>query len=218
MDIFAIADEAVKIEAEEIKAVEVEEQAEKASKSFKLDIKVALQAAAKKDYGWYGRDDLESGDDGYDHNLDYGFYYTAEEKEKGFQPFILNLWLTKIVSPNKSRASNAVDEGYAVLTQRTNNLLNANVFTVSKEMSWLLACSISPYDLDTFNTDFIKAAAKGKSAKMDQRVIKYISDEMWCSKDKIMDMIDNGLITEAEMKVIGKDLDTLEVPTKKKKK
>jgi hypothetical protein len=30
-------------------------------------------------------------------------------------------------------------------------------------------------------------------------------------------MIDNGLITEAEMKEIGKDLDTLEATTKKKK-
>ena len=215
MDIFAIANEAVKIEAQEIKELEKEEAQEKATKSFKLDIKVALQAAAKKDYGWYGRDDLQKDDDGYDYNLDYGAYYTAEEKAKGFQPFILNLWLSKIVSPNKSKGITAVDEGYAVLTQRTNNLLNANVFTVPKEMSWLLACSISPYDLDNFNTDFIKAAAKGKSAKMDQRVITYISNEMMCSKDKIMEMIDNNLITDAEMKLIGKDLDTLEGSKKK---
>jgi len=218
MDIFAIANEAVKIEAEEIKAIAVEEAEEKASKSFKLDIKVAIQAAAKKDYGWYGRNDLQNGDEGYDYNYDYGAYYTAEEKEKGFQPFILNLWLSKIVSPNKSKAITAVDEGYAILTQRTNNLLNTNVFTVSKAMNWLLACSISPYDLETFNTDFIKAASKGKSAKMDARVIKYVSSELWCSTDKIVDMIDNGLITEAEMKLIGKDLDTLEDQTKKKKK
>lgn len=218
MDIFAIAQEAVKIEADEIKAIAKEEASEKASKSFKLDIKVAIQAAAKKDYGWYGRNDLQNGDDGYDYNYDYGAYYTIEEKEKGFQPFILNLWLSKIVSPNKAKAITTVDEGYAILTQRTNNLLNANVFTVSKEMNWLLACSISPYDLDTFNTDFIKAASKGKSSKIDARVIKYISAELWCSTDKVIDMIDNGLITEAEMKSIGLDLDTLESPVKKKKK
>jgi len=217
MDIFAIAQEAVDIEAKEIKAIAKEEASEKASKSFKLDIKVAIQAAAKKDYGWYGRNDLQNGDDGYDHNYDYGAYYTAEEKEKGFQPFILNLWLSKIVSPNKAKAITSVDEGYAILTQRTNNLLNANVFTVSKAMNWLLACSISPYDLETFNTDFIKAASKGKSSKIDSRVIKYISAQLWCSTDKVVDMIDNGLITEAEMKEIGKDLDTLEAPTKKKK-
>lgn len=218
MDIFAIANEAVKIEAKEIKELEREEASEKAAKSFKLDIKVAIQAAAKKDYGWYGRHDLERGDDGYNSLYDYGVYYTAEEKEKGFQPFILNLWLSKIVSPNKSKAITSVDEGYAILTQRTNNLLNANVFNVSKAMNWLLACSISPYDLETFNTDYIKAASKGKSSKVDIRVIKYISGELWCSTEKVIDMIDNGLITDAEMKLIGKNLDTIEIPTKKKKK
>ena len=44
-----------------------------------------------------------------------------------------------------------------------------------------------------------------------------MSQELYSSKDKIMDMIDNGLITSEEIAAIVADFETIE-ETKKKKK
>ena len=195
MDIFAIANEGMKIQEQEKKDALIEAQAVEKEKNFKLDIFLALEKIAQKDYGWLGRDDQ---------------MYTSEEKIKGFQPFIANMFLSKAVSPNKTRSITAEDEGYADIIQRVNTELNTNVFWVSKEMSWLMACTINPFDMKKINMDRITAAKKGVSSKYDKRVIKYMANELWSSETKIMEMIDAGLIDADDMKAIGKDLDTLE--------
>jgi len=204
MDIFAIAQQGMEIQEQEIKEKAQAEQDEKdAKKAYKLDLfNVVLPRIAQKDYGWLGRDS--------DGN-------SSEEKRKGFEPFIANMFLSKALSTSKGRAITSDDEGYAEILKRVNTELNANVFWVSKEMAWLMACTVNPFNIPKINTDNIKAAPKGISAKYDTRVIKYMAQELWSSEKKIMEMIDMGLIDDAEMKAIGKDLDTLEDPKKKKK-
>jgi len=216
MDIFEIAQEGIKIQ-EEDKQRELEEaEAEKNKSKHKLDIHALIKIVAKKDYGWLLRDDKQRGDPGYNKEFDYGVYYTAEEKEKGFSPFMLNMWLGFIQSPNTSRQITALDQGYFYILRRVNSELNANVFSASKGMNWLLACSINPFDT-TFDPKFVKKAKREAETKYDKRVITYMAKELWSSEDKIYDMIESGLISDEEMKAIGKDLDTLEDPTKKKK-
>jgi len=195
MDIFALANEGMKIQEQEKKEKLAEEQATEKEKKHKIDIFYALKKIAQKDYGWLGRDD----------NM-----YTSEEKIKGFQPFIANMFLSKVVSPNTSRKITSEDEGYAEILKRVNSELNTNIFWVSKEMSWLLACTINIFNLDEFNMDRISAVKKGASSKIDKRVIKYMANELWSSEEKVMEMIDAGLISNEDMKAIGKDLDTLE--------
>jgi len=201
MDIFAIAEQGMKIQDEEIKAVEKAVQDEKdAKKAYKLDLfNVVLPKIAQKDYGWLGRESDGS---------------TSDEKRKGFEPFIANMFLGKAVSPDKGRAITLLDIGYAEILKRVNSELNANIFSASKEMAWLLACSINPYDIDRINIDNIKAAKRKSEEKYDKRVIKYLAKELWSSQDKIYDMIEAGLISADDMKSIEEDLDTLEARNK----
>lgn len=196
MDIFEIAREGLKLQEEE-KQREVEEEKEKEKeKSYKLDIKSALNACAQKDYDWYNR---------------------LGENQKHFQPFILNMWLAQTNSPDTGRAITATDQAYADIVQNINNKVNAHLFTVPKGMLWLLACTVNEYNLKSFNTDWVRGGKKGAETKVDAKVVDYMSQELWTSKDKIQDMIDNGLITPDDIKAIKKDLETIEEPNKNKK-
>ena len=196
MDIFEIAQQGMKLQEEE-KQRELEElEEQEKEKAYKLDIQEALSACAKKDYDWYNR---------------------LGEHQKHFQPFILNMWLSQVNSPNKARKIDTVDMVYSEIVQNINTKVNANLFSVPKEMLWLLACTVNEFNIDNFNMDWVRGGKKGSSKKVDVKILDYIAQELWSSKDKISDMIDNGLITNEDIKVIQKDLETLEDPKKKKK-
>jgi len=204
MDIFEMAAQSVKIQEANKHQEELEEnEKNNKEKSYPLDIKDVIVKVAQKDYGWLGRDDKK---------------YTSEQKIKGFQPFILNLWMSKMVSSDKGRKITALDRGYSVLLQRLNTEFNAHIYTAPKELCWLLACTINPYELNNFNMDWIKAAKKNKASKYDNRVIDHLSKELFSSRTKIVDMIEMGLISDEDMKAIAKDYDTLEKPKKGLKK
>jgi hypothetical protein len=128
---------------------------------------------------------------------------------------MLNMWLSFIKSPNDSRQITALDLGYFHLIQKVNDTLNKDIFYIPKETAWLLACTINEYDVG-LPVKFIKKPKRAAEEKYDKRVIAYMANELWSSEDKIYDMIESGLITSEEMKAIGKDLDTLEDPKKKK--
>lgn len=197
MDIFAIAQEGMKIQEEEIKEKEQEEVAEKEEKKkYKLDLfREVLPKIAEKDYSWLGRDDET---------------HTSEEKRKGFEPFVVNMFMAKMWNTkNPGKAINNTDLGYFQLLTNSNEFLNKNIFWCSKEMSWLLACTVNPFDA-YFVTDRINFAPKGISDKFDKRVIKYMARELWSSDEKIEEMINAGLISEEDMNAIAADLDTLE--------
>ena len=56
MDIFEIAQQGMKIQAQEQKELQLEQEAEAKGKSFKLDIHEILIALAEKDYDWFRYD------------------------------------------------------------------------------------------------------------------------------------------------------------------
>lgn len=196
MDIFEIAQQGMKLQEEEKQREIEEENAEKEEKAYKLDIQEALAACARKDYDWFNR---------------------LGEHQKHFQPFILNMWLAQVNSPNTSRKLDTTDEVYADIVRNINDKVNSHLFSVPKEMLWLLACTVNDYNIDHFNMDWVRGGKKGSAKKVDAKVLDYMAKELWTSKDKIGDMIDNGLITDEDIKSIQKDLDTLEDPKKKKK-
>jgi hypothetical protein len=196
MDIFEIAQQGMKLQEEEKQREAEEAQAQETEKKFKLDIQEALQACAKKDYDWYNR---------------------LGDHQKHFQPFILNMWLAQVNSPNTSRAIDTTDQVYADIVRNINDKVNAHLFSVPKEMLWLLACTVNDYNIDSFNMDWVRGGKKGSSSKVDTKIMDYMAQELWTSKDKISDMIDNGLISPEDIKAISKDLETLEDPKKKKK-
>lgn len=197
MDIFEIAQQGMKIQEDEKKEKQQEEDAVKKAKSFKIDIFEAINAAANKDYDWFNR---------------------LGENQKSFQPFMLNMWLSMVwnkKSTGKKFTNN--DKVYAEILKDINYTLNRQLFQVPKEMYWLLACTVNEYDAP-FIVDFKKSLKKTASEKYNKKVIDYMAAELYSSTEKIIDMIDNGLITVDEMKEIEKDLDTLEDQSKKKKK
>lgn len=197
MDIFEIAQQGMKLQEEEKQREAEEKAAEEKEKSYKLDIQEALAACARKDYDWYNR---------------------LGDHQKHFQPFILNMWLAQVNSPDTSRAISGKDQGYAEIVKNINNRVNANLFSVPKEMMWLLACTVNNFNLpEGFNMDWVRGGKKGAASKVDAKVLDYMCQQLWTSKDKVMDMIDNELISLEDIKEIQKDLDTLEDPKKKKK-
>lgn len=205
MDIFEIAQQGIKIQEEEAKELALEEEAKK---PFKLSMPEAVEAASCKDYDWFNR---------------------LGENQKSFQPFMLNMWMGMIWTKNSNRAFKGNDEYYAAILRRVNSKLNTNVFYAPKELFWLLACSVQEYinfEVDKkgnkrisskldYDMNWVKKSERMTAEKYDKKVIKYIADELYSSTDKIMDMIDNGLITSDDMDAILADLETLE-PNKKK--
>ena len=197
MDIFEIAEQGMKIQEKEKKELVLEEEAALKAKKYKVDIFEAINAAASKDYSWFDR---------------------LGENQKSFQPFMLNMWMSMIwdkKSTQKKFSNN--DRVYSEILKNVNYTLNKQIFQVPKEMFWLLACTIQEYDAP-FLVDYKKSTTKTASTKYNKKVIDYMSQELFSSAEKIMDMIDNGLITPQDMKEIEKDLDTLEDQSKKKKK
>src|SRR5574344_208439 len=75
MDIFEIAQQGMKIQAQEQKELQLEQEAEAKGKSFKLDIHEILRALAEKDYDWFNR---------------------LGENQKAFSPYMTNLWLSML--------------------------------------------------------------------------------------------------------------------------
>ena len=195
MDIFEIAQQGMKIQADEIKQEAAEAAAIEKEKSFKLDIVAAMRACANKDYDWFNR---------------------LGDHQKHFSPYILNMWLSQIFSKDTNRKISQNDLAYFATILNINYSLNRQLFTVPKEMFWLLACSVNESGIDEFNTAWVRGGKKGTSSKINPKVLDYMSQELWTSKDKLADMIDNGLITEDDIKEIQADLDTLEDPKKKK--
>jgi hypothetical protein len=204
MDIFEIAKVGMKIQEEELKALSLEEE----KKPNRLDIKAAIEAASCKDYDWYNR---------------------LGEDQKLFQPFMLNLWMGMIWTANGNRSFTGRDDCYAVTLRRVNSMMNTNVFC-PKDLFWLIACTVQSEDFIKYQTDkkgnkritdrleynlqWVKKSDRLAAEKYDFKVIKYIAQELYSSTDKIMDMIDNGLITAEEMKDISDDLETLELKKK----
>lgn len=200
MDIFEIAQQGMKIQEEERRELEQEEETKK---PFKLDIKEAIEAASCKDYDWFNR---------------------LGENQKSFQPFMLNMWMGMIWTMNTGRAFKGNDVFYASILRNINSRLNTNVFYTPKELFWLLACSIQEYinfeydkkgnkritnKIDyTFN--WVKSEKKTSAEKYNKAVIAYMAKELYSSTEKIMDMIDNGLISSEDMAAIEEDLATLE--------
>lgn len=212
MDIFEIAQQGMQIQEDEIKEQEAaEKEALDKKKQHKFNVKEAIEAVSNKDYNWFH----ELGLDG----------------QKNFQPFMLNLWLGMIWTENRGRAFSGNDEFYASIVRKVNSELNANIFLSSKEMLWLLACTTQDYinfDYDKkgnkiitgklpFTYDWVKSLVKNADEKYNKKVINYIASELYSSNDKIIDMIDNNLITAEDMKAIEQDLATLEDQRKKKK-
>ena len=196
MDIFDIAQQGIDIEKAQIEEEKKEEASAAKAKAYKVDIFEAINAVASKDYDWYNR---------------------LGEKQKSFQPFMLNMWLSMVWNKDsKQKKFTTNDKIYAELLKKINHTLNKQLFTVPKEMYWLLACTIQEYDAP-FITDYKKSVKKTASSKYNINVINYMAKELYSSNEKIMDMIDNGLITTDDMTEIEKDLDTLEDQTKKKK-
>jgi len=196
VDIFDIAQQGIDIEKAQIEEEKKEEASAAKAKAYKVDIFEAINAVASKDYDWYNR---------------------LGEKQKSFQPFMLNMWLSMVWNKDsKQKKFTTNDKIYAELLKKINHTLNKQLFTVPKEMYWLLACTIQEYDAP-FITDYKKSVKKTASSKYNINVINYMAKELYSSNEKIMDMIDNGLITTDDMTEIEKDLDTLEDQTKKKK-
>ena len=196
MDIFALAQQGMDIQAQEKKELEAEQAAEAKTKSFKLDIFEMLKAAASKDYDWYKR---------------------LGENSKAFSPHMLNLWMGMVWNSNNTKkAFNNNDLIYADIVKKTNFTLNRDVYAVPKEMFWLLACTVQEYNAP-FSADYKKLMKRDLADKIPAKVINYMSQELYSSKDKIMDMIDNGLITEEEIKAIISDFETLEEQKIKRK-
>lgn len=198
MDIFAIAQEGMKIQEQEIKDQQALEAEEAKAKSFKLDIFETMKQAANKNYSWLN---------------------SLGENQKHFQPYMLNLWMGMVWYKGKGSEAKAFcnnDKFYASMVKNINYTLNRDVYNVPKEMFWLLACTIQEADAP-FTADYKKAAKRELSEKIPPKVIQYMSQELYSSKDKIMDMIDNGLITSADIASIVADFETIE-ETKKKKK
>lgn len=197
MDIFEIAQQGMKLQEEEKRRAEAElvEEEEK-EKAYKLDIKEALKACVEKDYDWFNR---------------------LGDHQKHFQPYILNMWLSQVWTKNTSKAITINDEKYFEIVKNINKNVNVNLYSVPKEMLWLLACTVNEYDISEFNYDWVKSEKKGSSSKVDNKVIAYMANELFSSKAKILNMIDNGLITDEDIKSIAADLETLEDPKKKKK-
>lgn len=200
MDIFEIAQQGMKIQEEEAKELALEEEAKK---PYKLDIKEAIDAVSRQDYDWFNR---------------------LGENQKSFQPFMLNMWLGMVWTKNNSRAFKGNDEYYATILRRVNSKLNTSVFHAPKELFWLIACTVQEFiqfetdkkgnkrivkKLD-FDVNWVKKSERLTAEKYSQKVISYMAQELYSSKEKIMDMIDNGLITEDDMKAIEADLSTLE--------
>ena len=197
MDIFDLASEGIKMQSDEIKEKEAEQAQLKAQKSYKIDIKEALLAASNKDYDWFNR---------------------LGENQKQFQPFMLNMWMAMIWDrSSKQKKLSHNDLIYTEILKEVNFTLNKQLFNVSKEMYWLLACTVQDFDAP-FVVDFKKSIKKTAGEKYNPKVIKYMAQDLYTSTDKILDMVDNGLITSADMKSIEKDLDTLEDQSKKRKK
>lgn len=194
MDIFDLAKQGMDIQEQELKDKALEEEVEQKSKTYKVDIFEALKAAELKDYDWFNR---------------------LGENQKSFQPFILNMWMSMIWNKNsKQKKFSNNDKIYAEIIKSINYTLNRQLFQVSKEMFWLLACTIQEFDAP-FIVDFKKSLKKTAIIKYKPELLKYLSQELFSSTEKITDMIDCGLITEDDMKEIEKDLQTLEKQTKK---
>lgn len=201
MDIFEIAQQGMKIQEEEIREAAQEEEAKK---PHKFDVKEAIEAASNKDYDWFNR---------------------LGEDQKIFQPFMMNMWMAQVWTLNNSRAFKGKDAYYVNTAVKVNSHMNANVFNTPKELFWLLSCSVQDYiktaedkngnrrivDRLEYTFNWVKKSERMTAEKYSPKVIAYMAQELFSSKDKIMDMIDNGLITAEDMKAIENDLDTLEL-------
>jgi len=198
MDIFAFANESLEQDKQIQEEIKKDEEKPKPKKP-QLDIFEVLGHIARKDYGWLAE---ETG------GLNY------EEKVKAFEPYIVNMFMAKMIGDPKTKKLTTADKAYFYLLGQTNELLNKNIFWVDKKMSWLLACTVNEFNIDNFNMDRINVMPKGKSAKIDSKVLDYISKELQESKTKVKEMIDQGFITTDDIKSIKKMLDTLEKPKK----
>ncbi len=195
MDIFEMANQGMKIQDDEKKAAAAEAAALEKEKSYKVDMVAAMKACARQDYDWFNR---------------------LGEHQKHFSPYILNMWLSQIFNKDTSRKITQNDKVYFTTLMNVNYTLNTNLFSVPKEMFWLLACTVNDRGIDEFNTIWVRGGKKSASDKISPKVLNYMSQELWSSIDKISDMIDNDLITLDDIKAIQADLDTLEDPKKKK--
>jgi hypothetical protein len=195
MDIFEIAQKGMEIqEVERVEKLKEAAEIEK-TKAYKLEIFDVIRAAENKDYDWFNR---------------------LGENQKHFQPFMLNLWLGMLWNvKNTQKKFNNNDMIYAELIKSINHNLNRHVYNTPKELFWLLACIIQEYDAP-FDVDYKKSLKKISGEKYNKKVIDYMSKELLSSKEKILDMIDMGLITNEDMIEIEKDLETLEDQRKKK--
>jgi hypothetical protein len=183
------------IQEEEIREKLLEEQEIQKKKNHKFDVFEAVDAASKKDYGWFAQ---------------------LGENETKFSPHMLNLFLGFVWNKrNPQRRFNTDDKVYADIVQTVNNTSNAHVYCSSKAMYWLLACTIQEYNAP-FTVDYKHSTKKFASEKYNPKVIDYMSQQLLTSKNKIYEMIDVYLITDKDMTEIEKDLETIENPKKKK--
>ena len=139
MDIFEIAQQGMKIQAQEQKELQLEQEAEAKGKSFKLDIHEILRALAEKDYDWFNR---------------------LGENQKAFSPYMTNLWLSMLWNKDSyQKAFSNNDKVYVEMIKSINERLNTGIFSMSKEMYWLLANTIQFTDAP-FTTDYKKLIKK----------------------------------------------------------
>jgi hypothetical protein len=200
MDIFDIAKQGMQIQEDELKEQQLLMQDEK-KPAYKFPVFDAVEAASKKDYGWFDR---------------------MGEDQKNFQPFMLNMAMGMVWTRNKNKGFKGNDDLYAQLIRDINLKLNPNVYNTPKGLFWLLTCSTQKhieYATDkkgnkritgklNFDVDWLKKEVSEE--KYNQKVIKYIADELLSSTKKIFDMIENGLITHEDMLCIEQDLETIE--------
>jgi len=175
MDINEFINESLENQKKE-KTLEIEE--EKNNEKKKLDIWDVLDAIAKKDIEYYN-------------NL-------SDDEKKLLQPYVANLWLSMIYSNNKSKKITEIDIVYHELLRNINDRINMNLFEFpSKDLFWLVATTVNEFSefINKFNVNYIKGKKSNKD-KFDKEVLEYLSNEMMTSTDKIVDMIQDGYISD----------------------
>ena len=105
MDIFDIAKQGMQIQEDELREQQLLMQDEK-KPAYKFPVFDAVEAASKKDYGWFDR---------------------MGEDQKNFQPFMLNMAMGMVWTRNKNKGFKGNDDLYAQLIRDINLKLNPNL-------------------------------------------------------------------------------------------
>ena len=133
---------------------------------------------------------------------------------------MMNLWLCHMSDKSPKKTRN--DVGWEMLSEQFNKYLNMNVFQCSdKGLLWLIACAIPDERMREFSFNWIKKP-KEESDEISSTELdlfcKYVSKELWVSKERIRELYGMGLITVEDINSMLEDIYTVEGDPKKAKK